>query len=202
MKNKLTILLILCSLSAFSQTNFIVGFEEGFEEGYCDEKHIGCISPIPPIPPAPSIYEDSDSYTDGYNKGFKTGLQRQESEGNSSTSSGYKTSPSKFVDDNMYNPYKNMNINDVVKAADNVLKSKGLALEYLEAGQYQAVKAICQKWLNIRPNDAEFMMLLGAAYENTGNDEMALKWLKKARWNNSSIPGLKDKVKSLKAKLK
>ncbi len=51
------------------------GFNDGYKKGYCQDKGIGCLAPIPPIPPIPEIGENSNSYQDGYNKGFKVGMQ-------------------------------------------------------------------------------------------------------------------------------
>lgn len=89
MKNLKTLMLIFCiallSVSFASQeeivekevivkTTFCMGFESGYKEGYCYDR-FGCIAPIPPVCPVLEIGESQDSYKDGYNRGFKTGLQ-------------------------------------------------------------------------------------------------------------------------------
>lgn len=90
MKNLKTLMLIFCiallSVSFASQeeivekektivtTNYCRGFSDGYKEGYCYDR-FGCIAPIPPVCPILEIGESQDSYKDGYNRGFKTGLQ-------------------------------------------------------------------------------------------------------------------------------
>jgi len=64
----------------FSQSNFQKGFSDGYKEGYCHDKGIGCVSPIPPITPIPTINESYNSYQDGYNRGFKMGLDASKKE--------------------------------------------------------------------------------------------------------------------------
>lgn len=52
-------------------------FEEGFKDGHCEGwkdvkgKHSYC--PYPPYPPYPKYPQESTSYKDGYNTGFKAG---------------------------------------------------------------------------------------------------------------------------------
>jgi hypothetical protein len=69
----LSIFLIISSFT-FSQTKFNEGFNVGYKKGYCQDQGIGCIEPIPPIAPIPKVGESSDSYNDGYNRGFQMGL--------------------------------------------------------------------------------------------------------------------------------
>lgn len=56
------------------QSNFCRGFNDGYKEGYCYDRY-GCIAPIPPVCPVLEVGERIDSYKDGYNRGFKTGLR-------------------------------------------------------------------------------------------------------------------------------
>ncbi|MCQ4140419.1 hypothetical protein [Chryseobacterium sp. EO14] len=83
----------------FSQSRFDSGYSKGYSSGYCQDK-INCISPISPIPPIPSVNESSDSYKDGYNRGFKDGLENNKPE----SRDRYKTSKPKF-----YNNERNSN---------------------------------------------------------------------------------------------
>jgi hypothetical protein len=55
-------------------TEFNDGWEEGFCEGWKDIKGNYSICPITPIAPIPRIGESSDSFRDGYNRGFKYGM--------------------------------------------------------------------------------------------------------------------------------
>ena len=73
----LSILLIfqfLIPTTSPCQSAYDKGFDEGYKKGYCYEK-LSCIPPIPPIAPIPKIGESSSSYQDGYNRGFKVGLE-------------------------------------------------------------------------------------------------------------------------------
>ena len=90
-----------------SQSNFDNGYKKGFQEGYCFNKSIGCIEPISPIAPIPKIGENMNSYTDGYNRGFNDGLEKQKKESsniNSNDRERYKTTKSTFIDDFIYQP--------------------------------------------------------------------------------------------------
>ncbi len=78
MINKLTTTLIFLffPLFIFSQySNYERGYSKGWQEGYCYEnKEIACIPPTSPQPPLPTIEESSNSFKDGYLKGFQHGL--------------------------------------------------------------------------------------------------------------------------------
>lgn len=67
-------LLIISLLDCFAQNNYDRGFQNGYKEGYC-YNDLTCIPPVPPITPIPLIGENSNSYQDGYNRGFKKGLE-------------------------------------------------------------------------------------------------------------------------------
>jgi hypothetical protein len=53
-------------------TKFNDGFKKGYVQGYCFEVQ-NCIKPIIPIPPLPKLLESSNSFQDGYNRGFING---------------------------------------------------------------------------------------------------------------------------------
>ncbi len=51
-----------------------MGFQAGYKAGFC-YNDFGCVAPIPPVTPIPLIGESSQNYKDGYNRGFKMGLE-------------------------------------------------------------------------------------------------------------------------------
>jgi len=55
-------------------TKFNEGWEEGFCEGWKDEKGNYALCPLTPLAPLPKIDESSNSFRDGYNRGFKYGI--------------------------------------------------------------------------------------------------------------------------------
>lgn len=85
---------------ANSQNSFILGFDAGYANGYCQDQGPGCIAPVPPIAPIPSVNESMNSYQDGYNRGFQMGLSAHTSNGNTSSNrTRYKAAASPiFID--------------------------------------------------------------------------------------------------------
>lgn len=73
----LLFLFSLCYTFGFAQTTFNRGFNIGYKEGYCHNETV-CTPPIPPMAPMPTIHESSNSYQDGYNRGFKVGLEHKQ----------------------------------------------------------------------------------------------------------------------------
>jgi FKBP-type peptidyl-prolyl cis-trans isomerase len=71
--------IIIAFIEVFGQDNYSRGFTSGYKEGYCYNDY-GCSSPVPPTPPSLNIGESRDSYQDGYNKGFKMGLEDKQVE--------------------------------------------------------------------------------------------------------------------------
>lgn len=105
------IIVIFNIYGLFAQTQFDKGFADGFKNGYCQDQGVGCIAPIAPIAPIPTVYENSNSYKDGYNRGFQVGLQKQQkdSPNQSVDRKRYQTASPKFVDNFIYKPdYKLM----------------------------------------------------------------------------------------------
>jgi hypothetical protein len=81
--------LLLLNLVAFGQSNFDIGFKDGFKRGYCYSNNSSsyiCTPPLPPLPPLPQINESRDNYYDGYYRGIKSGEERV----NSSNRKKYK----------------------------------------------------------------------------------------------------------------
>lgn len=128
MRKSFIILSLFLSFFSFAQSNFSNGFSDGYKKGYCQNQEIGCISPIPPIPPIPPIGENVNNYQDGYNRGFEAGLNAQKQTKNNAQK-GYVGTQAEFVQDGMYNPYKDSNVLSLaMKVAE--LKSKKLSELY------------------------------------------------------------------------
>lgn len=149
MKNKFTLLSVLFFLISnivISQTKFNEGFDTGYKKGYCQDQGVGCIPPIPPIAPIPKIGESSESYTDGYNRGFEMGLSARKlnnsSSTNSTTRTRYQTSGSDFSTDYVYKPP----IELMIKAAE--AKQKRNELLYLQQKAKELEEIEVKKTLN------------------------------------------------------
>lgn len=100
------LIVIVFTFNIYSQSNYNRGFDAGYKKGYCQDQGVGCIPPVPPISPIPRVNESSESYNDGYNRGFKMGLNAQSSDGSSSKTTErkrYQTSSPEF-DDHTYKP--------------------------------------------------------------------------------------------------
>ncbi|TWP23571.1 hypothetical protein ETU10_07560 [Apibacter muscae] len=159
MKKKLLILITILNVIVLN-AQFNTGYKDGYEEGYCYEKGIGCIKPIPPIPPIPRVNENTNSYTDGYNRGFSDALLKSKNQNNNYERNRYKTAKPEFIDDFIYKPpwemadramalkqqgyekalsiinraennYKNGDFDQVIKDANNLIKIyPNLAIAY------------------------------------------------------------------------
>lgn len=95
--------LVIFGISTIAQTNFDTGFKAGFESGYCYSPNNSihsfpiCVPPLAPLPPLPQINERSESFQDGYNRGFLYGQARRRAEENKSSNERSKSSePLKF----------------------------------------------------------------------------------------------------------
>ncbi len=75
---------LLIGMTSLAQSDYYKGFQSGYKEGYCYNEY-GCIPPIPPISPIPQIGENSNNYQDGYNRGFKNGLEDKKNKENNQT---------------------------------------------------------------------------------------------------------------------
>lgn len=70
--------IILHQLSSGQATNFEKGYQDGLKNGYCyNVKGVFCTYPITFLFPMPQLNESSESYQDGYNRGFQIGLDFQ-----------------------------------------------------------------------------------------------------------------------------
>lgn len=101
----LAIILLMCfNGKVLAQSNFDNGFKAGFKNGYCYSNQTSgtCYPPLPPSPPLPQINESSDSYKDGYNRGFLYGTAQRKDDDNHSSSS--RTTSSNYPKFNQYVP--------------------------------------------------------------------------------------------------
>lgn len=95
-------LAILFSFTAYSQTGYCEGWENGYKEGYC-YGIIGCVSPVAPVCPVPNIGENS--YKDGYNRGLLKGKSDNQSSNTPNSGGAYS----------QLKPLKNTNIGKIVQ---------------------------------------------------------------------------------------
>ena len=172
-----------------AQSQFSDGFESGYKSGYCQDKGISCIAPIPPIAPLPTTNESLASYKDGYNRGFQLGLKAQSG---STEKKGYQTAKANYIDNKMSNPLANIDMNNLMAVADALKKMKQQALDYFEEENYQAAAEIGFAGYKINNTDPEFMMIIGQAYRYSGDRKNAIKWYKRAarRTNNGNLRNL------------
>jgi tetratricopeptide (TPR) repeat protein len=187
MKTSILIALFLFStLPTFCQSNFEKGFERGYEKGYCLNAGVGCLAPLPPLAPLPRIGEDFNSYQDGYNRGFETGLNANS--GNSKERQRYKTSSTEPIE-----YMQRSNLNDIVALAKILKEAKNKAFELQNEGAYQASINISLAGLKIIPRDDEFLTLAGYSYVQLRNYSEGLKYLKKAHKINRD-PNLQELI--------
>jgi hypothetical protein len=124
----------------FSQNNFSLGYNNGFKAGYCYNKGVGCIAPIPPITPIPNLNESLYNFQDGYNRGFIDGrgdANNIQTENQSPYGrAAYRPDIKPFVPD--YNSFH------------NALKNRSLDLEETKRKQ-DIINDFIQKW-NVKYN--------------------------------------------------
>lgn len=97
-----TFYFLLLNFVAFGQSNFNIGFKDGFKNGYCysnNQSSYYCMPPLPPLPPLPQINESRNSYQDGYNQGMWFGQNQRKKDEYNSSNSAVNSNPPKF------NPY-------------------------------------------------------------------------------------------------
>ena len=69
-----TLLIIIATfIISTSTSDYCDGWKVGYEEGWCYEQLSTCLSPLTPLCPLPEL--NKNTYTDGYNRGFVTGLK-------------------------------------------------------------------------------------------------------------------------------
>src|ERR1035437_8933631 len=75
MKKATFLLIILFVLGGqiFCQTNYSLGYSDGYKVGYCYNRGVNCVPPVVPVTPVSRVGESLDSYFDGYNRGLLVG---------------------------------------------------------------------------------------------------------------------------------
>lgn len=174
----LVIALLIPSIS-FAQSKFADGFKEGYKKGYCYEKQ-NCVAPPPPPVPALKVGEKSDSYQDGYNRGFKMGTDAQTG-GSGSSQNGYKSASADPID------YANKSTDS--KVQQSVAKNRNAIFEkimlqaqekYNNADYSECIKA-CKDAMQITSLvSKQCYNLLAKSYEALGKKAKAKKYFKKA----------------------
>lgn len=191
MKKIYYLLLFFNSLVALAQSDFDRGFKNGYKEGFCFDREIGCIEPLPPLTPLPRSNENLNSYTDGYNRGFQIGLEAQKKDANSTKTSErtrYQTSDPKFVDDKMSKipidlymkviELKERTYSDREKAFEENLKKAKKSFDshdYLRSINYSKTALYTDF-----END-DIYLLMGSSYSALEYYGPALLYLKKAK---------------------
>ena len=79
---KLLLILLCLPFIGFSQSEFKIGWDKGYINGYCGND-MSCIEPIPPNPPSILNNRPSDvsEYQFGFNEGYKKGLKVKANKG-------------------------------------------------------------------------------------------------------------------------
>jgi len=194
MKNTIFLTLFIYTTIIIGQTNFTNGFYNGYRNGSCYNKGINCIPTIPPIAPLPRINESSDSYTDGYNRGFDLGSNSDKKD--ETSRERYQTTSSNFVENKM----SNINYNDAIAIANVLKQAKGKALELLNDGAYEESLEICKTGLGISPQDDEFMMLIGEIYYKYLNDNQSAIYYLEQAYNINKMDTIRKKINQIKSK--
>ncbi|MFN4149423.1 MAG: hypothetical protein ACK4IX_00625 [Candidatus Sericytochromatia bacterium] len=196
MKKILILIMLLVSLVASSQTNFDKGFEDGYKKGYCQDQG-NCIAPIPPIAPIPNVYESTSSYQDGYNRGFKIGLEKQtlESSNQNNNKGNYKTAKGEFI--NFTSENTNTVNNELVSKEDwnnvgDLIKQISESLEFDEVLYEQKIISK-EKYLISRDYYKELQNLVNYINKNK------LTIVKKRNEYNFCINSLNDLNKRIKS---
>jgi hypothetical protein len=171
------LLTFLCS-DSFAQDRFTDGFKAGYKEGFCYEKQ-SCVSPPPPPRPTLNASEKTDSYQDGYNRGFKMGLDAQNGKTSGNSQSGYKTAGADPID---YS-YKPSEVQEAVAQNRYLIFDKIMeqAQEFYDQGNYAKCIKACNDVMNItKLVSKQCYTLLAKSNEKLGYKSKAKKFYKKA----------------------
>lgn len=162
----LSFLIVFINFSlTFGQSKFNIGFKVGYGKGYCFNQGAGCVAPISPIPPIPTVNENINSYSDGYNRGFKMGLEavRKSNSQTIATRQRYQTSDRNYVDDFVYNPdatYTNPRV--LKKVANELINVNKLSLKCLDDEKFDEAISYSNRYIQLarkykfRPNPAPY----------------------------------------------
>jgi tetratricopeptide (TPR) repeat protein len=150
---KLTSLLIFLSITLLlnSQTNYDTGFRDGYKAGYLYNNKWAVIPPIPTTP-IPQINESSNSYQDGYNRGFVIGKNDYKKTANN-TNSGSLT----HRNTNIPSTFVPIDLNKISKLYEMKAEYNHLATVTFNE-LIEKMNEIFQSLLSNYPNDKEFLM--------------------------------------------
>lgn len=172
----LSVTLLVIAISSIAQSKYADGFKEGYKKGYCYEQQ-NCVAP--PVP-ALNVGEKSDSYQDGYNRGFKMGTDAQKGSSGSSQR-GYKTASADPID-YAYKP-NNSNVQQAVAKNRNAIFDKIMAQaqENYNKGDYAGCIKACNDAMQItKLVSKQSYTLLAKSYEALGKKGKAKRYYKKA----------------------
>jgi tetratricopeptide (TPR) repeat protein len=191
MKKTIYIIVLLFSIKSISQSEFHLGFEAGFREGYCYGKP-ACVATVPiPIPSVVGF-----TYKDGYNNGFQMGLDKQRGV-EQNTTKGYVGTPATFIDNAMFKlPYELMM--QIIDKKDKDFEEEYGSLEKrtqifrdllkkAEAAfnkkEYYSAINFCNQAEKTFLTNPMIDMILGGSYYSNGDYDNALRHLKIAKSN-------------------
>ncbi len=198
MKYIFTIFAFVFTIFSYSQNKYSSGFEKGFKDGYCYEQQSGCIAPITPITPIPKIGESSDSYDDGYKRGFQVGLDQSRNDKSTTsekpTRERYQTSDPKFIDFTYKPSYELMMkaleakekayeayVMSAPQREENFKKNLQLASDSFNNQNYQNAVNYSKSALSNGFHNDYVYYLLGASYYNLGDYDNAITNLEKSK---------------------
>jgi hypothetical protein len=73
---KLFVVFIVFISSVLGQEAYHIGYQKGYEAGYCHDRGVTCIPPMVPSNVIPRNGEKWDSFVDGYNRGLIHGIEK------------------------------------------------------------------------------------------------------------------------------
>ena len=177
-----SIVMLILNFVAFGQSNFNIGFKEGFKNGYCysnNQSSYYCSPPLPPLPPLPQINESRNSYQDGYNQGMWYGQNQRKKDEYSSSNSAVKSNPPKFNNHVSQSPILNLSPEEreayfASRARQNQESAEALGklLEYIIEGtpEGRAKRAQKRAWnLEKKKIKAESEQYQKSVKSNNGN---------------------------------
>lgn len=173
---KLCFLILFFSLNIcynYALTPYQKGFNEGYAKGYSLDNP-GVVAPVPPVVGA-GIYEDNNSYTDGYSRGVKRGSQDAEEKKKENAKilerKRYETTAKPNFIDGMYNPSQAQSlIPSLVEKAQ----------ERLSLEDYDGAINIANSLINAFPNLAIAYFIKSNAYYQMGDYLYAFNYASKS----------------------
>lgn len=164
--------ILLCLNIAFSQSEYGIGYQEGFKKGYCYDESSGCIPPNKDTP-EPDFGESFDSYKDGFGRGFKDGLNKIDAR-KSSTESSKNNSKSDYSNNSFSSSFHDVplsmqdNIPEVdLKALEESLIPK--AYDFERERKYNEIQSAWEDELNNLKNRLNSIGNSDEPYSNYNN---------------------------------